>query len=78
MVLGHLLRGGSPTAYDRIMASKVGAAAVDFIKEKKFGMMAAIQGGQIAPFPLKDVVGKYKTVSDQEYNLLKSLFEGDI
>ncbi|MFH1257551.1 MAG: ATP-dependent 6-phosphofructokinase [Candidatus Micrarchaeota archaeon] len=78
MVMGHLLRGGSPTAYDRVMASRVGAAAVDFIKEKKFGMMTAMQGGEIKPFPLKEVVGKYRTVSDQEYKLLQSLFEGDL
>jgi 6-phosphofructokinase 1 len=78
MVMGHLLHGGSPTAYDRVMASRVGAAAIDLIKEKKFGMMAGIQGGEIKPFPLRDVVGKYRTVGDQEYNLLSSLFEGDI
>ncbi|MEK6954238.1 MAG: ATP-dependent 6-phosphofructokinase, partial [Candidatus Micrarchaeota archaeon] len=78
MVMGHLLRGGTPTAYDRVMASRVGAAGVDLIKEKKFGMMAGVSGGEIRPFPLKDVVGKYRTVGNQEYNLLSSLFEGDI
>lgn len=78
MVTGHMLRGGSPTAYDRIMASKVGSAAVDFIKEKKFGMMTAVKEGEIKPFPLKEVIEKYKIVSDQEYKLLQSLFEGDI
>ncbi len=78
MVMGHLLRGGSPTAYDRVMASRVGSAAVDLIKEKKYGMMTAVQGGEIKPFPLKEVVGKTKTVGDQEYKLLQSLFEGDV
>jgi len=78
MVTGYMLRGGSPTAYDRIFASKVGSAAIEFIKEKKFGNMTAVKDGQIKPFPLKEVIGKYKTVSDQEYKLLQSLFEGDI
>ncbi len=78
MVLGHMLRGGKPTAYDRVMASRVGSMAVDFLKEKKFGMMTAVQGGEIKPFPLTEVIGKYKTVSDQEYKLLQSLFEGDV
>ncbi len=78
MVTGYMLRGGSPTAYDRIMASKVGSAAIEFIKEKKFGKMTAVKGGEIKPFPLKEVVEKYRTVSDQEYKLLQSLFEGDI
>ncbi|PIN98146.1 MAG: 6-phosphofructokinase [Candidatus Diapherotrites archaeon CG10_big_fil_rev_8_21_14_0_10_31_34] len=78
MVMGHMLRGGTPTAFDRVMASRVGSSAVDFIKEKKFGFMTAVQGGEIKPFPLKEVIEKYKTVSDQEYKLLQSLFEGDV
>ncbi len=78
MVMGHLLRGGTPTAYDRVMAARVGAAAVDFIKDEKFGMMTAMQSGEIRPFPLREVVGKYRTVGDQEYKLLQSLFEGDL
>lgn len=78
MVLGHLLRGGTPTAYDRVMASRIGSAAVEFIKENKFGMMTAVQGGLITPFPLKEIVGKYKTIGDQEYKLLQCLFDGDL
>ncbi|MFH1750444.1 MAG: ATP-dependent 6-phosphofructokinase [Candidatus Micrarchaeota archaeon] len=78
MVMGHLLRGGTPTAYDRVMASRVGSAAMEYIRDKKFGMMTAVQSGEIKPYPLKDVVGKYRTVGDQEYELLQCLFEGDI
>ncbi|HLC47683.1 MAG TPA: ATP-dependent 6-phosphofructokinase [Candidatus Norongarragalinales archaeon] len=78
MVMGHLLRGGTPTAYDRVMASRVGSAAVEYIHDKKFGMMTAVESGEIRPFPLREVVGKYRTVSDQEYELLQCLFEGDI
>ncbi|MFH1199637.1 MAG: ATP-dependent 6-phosphofructokinase [Candidatus Micrarchaeota archaeon] len=77
MVLGHLLRGGTPTAYDRAMATRVGSAAVDFVKERKFGMMAAVQGAQIVAVELGRVGGKWKTVPDQEYELLKPYFEGE-
>lgn len=75
MVLGHLLRGGTPTAYDRVMASRVGSAAVDFIVEKQFGFMAAVQGSGIVPVELSRVEGKWKTVPEQEYELLKAYFD---
>ncbi len=78
MVFGHMLRGGTPTAYDRVMASRLGSSAVDFLKQKKFGMMTSVQGGEIKPFPMKKVIGKFKKVSDKEYKLLQSLFEGDV
>lgn len=78
MVLGHLLRGGTPTAYDRVMATRVGSAAVDFVKEKKFGVMTGVQGGAIVAVPLEKVEGKWKTVPEQEYGLLQPFFEGDV
>ena len=56
----------------------MGRAAVEYIHDKKFGMMTAVESGEIRPFPLREVVGKYRTVSDQEYELLQCLFEGDI
>ncbi len=78
MVLGHLLRGGTPTAYDRTMATRVGSAAVDFVKDKKFGVMTAVQGSAIVAVPLEKVEGKWKTVPEQEYALLQPFFEGDV
>ncbi|MFH1107496.1 MAG: ATP-dependent 6-phosphofructokinase [Candidatus Micrarchaeota archaeon] len=78
MVLGHLLRGGTPTAYDRVMASRVGSAAVDLIKQKRFGVMAAVHGNKIEPVDIAKVGGKWKTVPEQEYELLRPYFEGDV
>lgn len=59
---GHTQRGGSPCPYDRVLASRMGAAAAQFISEKKFGVMAGIIDDKIIPVPLSEVAGKLKTV----------------
>ncbi|MEM3554191.1 MAG: 6-phosphofructokinase, partial [Candidatus Bathyarchaeia archaeon] len=69
VVLGHLQRGGSPIAFDRILATRFGVAAVDLAHEGKFDYMVALKGNQIVPVPLKDVVGKRKTVDIELYEL---------
>jgi len=62
LVLGHLLRGGSPTTFDRLLATRFGAAAVRFIREQRFGYDIALDPPNIVPFPIAEVVGKQKTV----------------
>ncbi|MBS7620795.1 6-phosphofructokinase [Candidatus Bathyarchaeota archaeon] len=74
VVLGHLQRGGSPTAFDRILATRFGVSAVDLAHEGKFGYMVALKGNQIVPVPLKDVVGKRKTVDIELYELASVFF----
>lgn len=74
VVLGHLQRGGSPTAFDRILATRYGVAAIDFVHEGKFGYMVAFQGNKIVPVPLKDVIGKRKTVDLELYNIASVFF----
>ena len=61
-VPGHFQRGGSPCAYDRVLCTRLGATAARFIKEKKFGVMVGMVGGQCVPVPLGDVAGKLKGV----------------
>lgn len=61
-VLGHLQRGGSPVAYDRILSTRYGVAAVDAVLEKQFGIMVALQGREIVRVPLADAVNKLKQV----------------
>ncbi|MCI8406025.1 MAG: 6-phosphofructokinase [Oscillospiraceae bacterium] len=61
-VPGHFQRGGSPCAYDRVLATRFGAGAARLIAEKKFGCMVALQNGQIVPVPLSEVAGKLKLV----------------
>ncbi|MGA9387212.1 MAG: ATP-dependent 6-phosphofructokinase [Candidatus Bathyarchaeia archaeon] len=74
VVLGHLQRGGSPTAFDRILATRFGIAAVDLVHEKKFGRMVAIQGNKIVSVPLKDVIGKRRTVDLELYDIARVFF----
>ena len=61
-VPGHFQRGGSPCANDRVLCTRLGATAARFIKEKKFGVMVGMVGGQCVPVPLGDVAGKLKGV----------------
>lgn len=74
VVLGHLQRGGSPTAFDRNLATRFGIAAIDSVYEKKFGQMVALQGNRIVTVPLKDVVGKRKTVDLKLYEIASVFF----
>ena len=61
-VLGHLQRGGSPTAFDRWLASRFGAAAVRLAMEGKFGQMVSLQGDTIVDVPLQQALAKPKRV----------------
>jgi phosphofructokinase-like protein len=74
VVLGHLQRGGSPTAFDRILATRYGIAAIDLVHEGKFGRMVAIQGNKIVSVPLKDVAGKRKTADLKLYEIASVFF----
>jgi 6-phosphofructokinase 1 len=74
VVLGHLQRGGSPTAFDRILATRFGIGAIDLIHEGKFGHMIAIEGNKIVSVPLKDVTGKRKTVDLELYDIASVFF----
>lgn len=57
-VLGYIQRGGSPTAQDRILASRMGAYAVELLRQGRGGHMVAIQGGQIVSVPIETVAGR--------------------
>jgi ATP-dependent phosphofructokinase / diphosphate-dependent phosphofructokinase len=62
VVLGHLQRGGGPTAFDRVLATRFGGAAVELIRRGVYGKMVANNPPDIVPIPLADVVGRTKTV----------------
>jgi phosphofructokinase-like protein len=74
VVLGHLQRGGSPTAFDRVLATRYGVAAIDLVHKGKFGHMVTLKGNKIGSVPLKDVVGKRKTVNLELYNIASVFF----
>ncbi len=61
-ILGHLQRGGSPSAADRLLATRLGTACARYINEEKYGNMVAVSGDETCLVPLQDVVGKLKSV----------------
>ena len=75
VVLGHLQRGGSPTAFDRVLATRYGIAAIEAVHDSQFGRMVALQGNQIVTVLLKDVIGKRKMVNLELYEIAK-VFSG--
>jgi ATP-dependent phosphofructokinase / diphosphate-dependent phosphofructokinase len=72
--LGHVQRGGTPTAFDRWLASRYGLLAADMMHEGRFGMMAAYRGGAFVPVPLADAVAALKTVPADTLDLAAALF----
>ena len=62
VVLGHLLRGGTPTAFDRLLATRFGLAAIDAVHDGDFGVMVALRGTDIVRVPIADAVRTLKTV----------------
>jgi ATP-dependent phosphofructokinase / diphosphate-dependent phosphofructokinase len=61
-ILGHVLRGGTPTAFDRILATRFGLAAIDAVHQQDFGTMVALRGTDIVRVPIADAVRTLKTV----------------
>lgn len=61
-ILGHLQRGGTPSAFDRMLATRLGTAAIDFIRDEQFGIMVAVDGVGTKAVPMKDVAGKINYV----------------
>ena len=74
VVLGHIQRGGTPTAFDRVLGTRFGLAAIDFVHEGKFGCMVGVQGNRMVSVALKDVAGKRKTVSPELYAMASVFF----
>ena len=62
VVLGHLQRGGTPTAYDRVLSTRFGLHAVEAVHEKDFGVMVALRGVDIVRVPLGEATARLKTV----------------
>ena len=61
-MLGHVQRGGTPTAFDRVLATRFGIAAIDAATEGRWGKMAALRGMKIELVPLADAVASLQTV----------------
>ena len=74
VVLGHIQRGGSPTAFDRVLATRYGIAAIDLVRKGMFGQIVVLKGNKIISVPLKDVAGKRKGVDLKLYEIAKVFF----
>ncbi len=61
-ILGHLLRGGTPSAADRVLCTRLGARCAELVQANRFGVLLALQNGRIVPVPLEDVAGQKKLV----------------
>ncbi len=70
-VLGHIQRGGSPTPFDRVLATRFGVAAVDLIAQGQFGKMVCLRGGQIQSADISEAIGRMKAV-DPEGDLVRT------
>lgn len=63
VVLGHLQRGGTPTPFDRVLATRLGTRAVEMIVNQRFGYMVGVQKNELVEVPLAEVAGGQRTVS---------------
>ncbi len=73
-VLGHLQRGGTPSAFDRILGTRFGVKAVELAKNKKFGRMVALSGNKIIDVSIEDAIKALKTVDMELYEIAKVFF----
>jgi 6-phosphofructokinase 1 len=73
-VLGHIQRGGTPTAFDRVLATRFGSAAIDAASEGRWGMMVSLCGTRIELVPLEDAVSELRTVPVEDYEAAAAFF----
>ena len=73
-VLGHIQRGGTATAFDRVLGTRFGAKAVELVKNKKFGQMVALKGNEIINVPIEVATSALKTVDQPFYDMAKAFF----
>ena len=72
-VLGHIQRGGTPTAFDRVLATRFGVAAIDAANDRRWGTMPALRGGRIELVALADAVASLRTVSAADFEVAESM-----
>jgi ATP-dependent phosphofructokinase / diphosphate-dependent phosphofructokinase len=75
VVLGHIQRGGSPSAFDRVLATRYGLGAIDMVHRGEFGCMAALRANKIISIPLKEAISRNRTVDNEMIQIMDGLFE---
>lgn len=73
-VLGHIQRGGTPSAFDRVLGTRFGVKAMELVLSKKFGYMASLKGTDVTEVPIDVAVGTLKTVDMKFYEMAKTFF----
>jgi 6-phosphofructokinase 1 len=71
--LGHTQRGGTPTAYDRMLATRYGIAAIDLVHQGKFGQLVVLKGTMIGSIPIADAIAKTRTVGEDLFDVIRGL-----
>jgi len=75
VVLGHIQRGGSPSAFDRVLATRYGLGAIDMVHRGEFGRMAALRSNKIVSIPLLEAISRNRVVDDEMIQIVDGLFE---
>jgi phosphofructokinase-like protein len=75
VVLGHIQRGGSPSAFDRVLATRYGLGAIDMVHRGEFGCMAALRANKIVSITLKEAIAKNRVVDNEMIQSVDGLFE---
>src|ERR1700674_1604196 len=75
VVLGHIQRGGSPSAFDRVLATRYGLGAIDMVHRGEFGCMAALRANKIVSIPLIEAISRNRTVDDEMIQIVDGLFQ---
>lgn len=74
-VIGHIQRGGSPTLFDRMLATRVGVRSAELVNEGKFGQMVALKGNEIIDASLEQATSKLKIVTPEWINFMEIFFK---
>jgi 6-phosphofructokinase 1 len=72
-ILGHVQRGGEPTAYDRVLGTRLGAGAVEALARGEHGVVVGMNQSKVTTTPLKDIVGRTKSIDPELFQLAKIL-----
>ena len=75
-ILGHIQRGGTPSAFDRVLATRFGTAAVEAVHDGDWRQMVALHGARIERVPIADAVGKLKTLDRELFRSVAEVFFG--
>jgi 6-phosphofructokinase 1 len=75
-ILGHIQRGGTPTAYDRVLSTRFGIGAIDAVHDGAFGQMVALRADHIVRVPLSEAVGELKTMDPELFHGVAEVFFG--